>query len=48
MYFGYNQIMEKAKANGDWGSGLDSNDYLFTELNKGYRDKKLILKSLVE
>lgn len=43
-----NEIMEKAKENGNWGNGLDSNDSLFTELNKEYHDKISLLKSLVQ
>ena len=43
-----NEIMEKAKANGNWGNGLDSNDSLFAELNKEYHDKISLLKSLVQ
>lgn len=42
------EIMKKAKEDGTWKMGLDSNKDLFTELNKETKEKLKLLVSMID
>lgn len=42
------KIIETAKRNGTWKQGLDANKELFVEIDKTYKEKIKVLKSLIE
>lgn len=42
------KIIEEAKANGTWLPGLDSNNYLFKDVEKQFWEKVLEIRSKVD
>lgn len=42
------EIVKKAKENGEWQMGLDSNNHLFDDLNKETREKLEKLRLMIE
>ena len=44
----HEEIIKKAQANGSWLPGLDSNNYLFKEVNNEAKEKIKKLASLID
>lgn len=42
------EIIKKAKADGTWKAGLDFNEHLFDDLEKEFREKTKLLKSMFQ